>query len=196
MEYQILWGSMYVYRKAGNKQIPVDVVYLEEGLHLDLYCMNENSSLSEAWPVGECSDTDLQVCIDDFVKECEATDHLFFVIFNRGTETPQLSIEPDWYSYPSFNDSQERYLNVVEEKGIPPGLCTIVDLGPLSELGGLASLSFFDGSSLNLTWDESPGGDDQTPGNSSSSGGCALSLLSRESLVIFLALFLVFVWKP
>ncbi len=192
---QILWGSMYVYRKPGNKLIPVDVVYIEEGLHLDLYCMNENSSLSDALSIGECSDKELQVCIDDFVKQCEPADHLFLVIFNRGTEMPQLSTEPDWFSYPSFNDSEDRFLNVVEENGIPPGLCGIVDLGPLSELGGQASLSFADGSSLDLTWEEVPGGN-ETPEDTSSSGGCALSLISRESLLIFLALFLVFVWKP
>lgn len=195
---QILFpGSMDLFRNPGNKTIYADVVYLQEGQHLELYCMNENSNLSEAFHVGSCSGTQQQFCIDEFVRTCDERDHIFLVIFNRGTEIPQFSIEPDWYSFPSFHDSRDGFLNVVEETEIPPGLCAIVDLGPLSDLDGMASLSFADGGSVELTWEENPGGGGAPlSGGPVSSGGCALSIMSKESLIIFLALFLVFIWKP
>lgn len=199
-EEAALEGVMSLHRSKGEKEIPVNIICLEDGEYLEIYCMNQDGCISEALPVGECCFDSSEFAIDDFVDRCSQDDHLFLVIHNRGTEIPLLSKEPDWFCIPSSGGKDDRYLDMKGEKRIAPGICAIIDLGPLSELDGMAGIMMANGSTIDLFWQESsgeeppePSGNTDTP--SGSGGGCALTVLSRESLVLFLAMFLVLFWK-
>jgi hypothetical protein len=209
-EYILMWdvigeapyleGRMFLHRSKGEKEISVDVICLEEGQYLEIFCMTQDDCISEALSVGECCFDSSEFAIDDFVDRCYQDDHLFLVIHNRGTEIPLLSKEPDWFCILSSGGKDDRYPDMKGEKRIAPGICAIIDLGPLSELDGMAGIMMANGNTIDLFWQESSGEEPPEPsGNtdapSGSGGGCALTVLSKESLVLFLSLFLAIFWK-
>jgi hypothetical protein len=134
--------------------MPVDIILLKKGLHLDFYEYQTSDGIRKDRFLGSASRWDDKILNITF-KPKRGKGFLLAVV-NNGTESVRISGKPKELRYlnetPGTPDIGRTTYNPVDTSFIVPGTFAVIDLSKVPDLKNAIRVNFTGGKSIEIAW--------------------------------------------